>query len=307
MLRLGRRRTVSAIPSHGRQLSLREPRRHGYGAGIRCGSLRDSGMPGQAPAYDETCYPDPMRSFALFIIACGLSSCGDSEGTPSADSSSTDPATTDPAATSSSTADPGTTSLTTNDSTTASDSSTASDSTPTSSSSSSSSSDDTAGSVELEGSVYSLIEYAPDGGELYELDPMSRRDAFLMRFDFERSVVQMAACVESSDDTPFTSLCRINPDDTRWDCQCYGYAIVGDELALAEFEPGGTPPTAEFGVGLPEADLDPARTGFELTPMPAGVWGSDGESTRYLLELRSDDLFDQVFDDPDGRPGCEPC
>jgi hypothetical protein len=52
--------------------------------------------------------------------------------------------------------------------------------------------------------------------------------------------------------------------------------------------------------------MDQAGT-YTFRSLPAGVFGSNGESSRFIFQTRSPLLFDQVFEDPEGRPSCEPC
>lgn len=175
-----------------------------------------------------------------------------------------------------------------------------------SSSSSDEGADDTVGEVPLDAGTYSLVQYALDGGSLVAINETARRDAFLVHVDAEAGVLQTAMCAQSALDTPASSPCRLDPQNTEWYCQCYGYAVSGDTLALAVFEPGAEPPSVEVGTGLPEADLDPAPGGVSLTAWPPGIWGSDGTLSTYVLEAVADTVFDEVHNDP-LRPPCSPC
>jgi hypothetical protein len=174
--------------------------------------------------------------------------------------------------------------------------------------------------------TWSVIRYDLEGnGQQRDIDVMSRRDAFMLYFDASERVVQSAACVETDLDTVANSLCLINPDDTHWSCRCFAYDFVRDEQLWREFNAGDMPPDVKLsdmddadagdsGGGGGDGDtlvkvseLEGVSSTFNFRPLPEGVFGSNGENTRFVMQKRADSQFDRVFDDPDGRPGCEPC
>lgn len=63
--------------------------------------------------------------------------------------------------------------------------------------------------------------------------------------------------------------------------------LIGDEVLLTEF------PTI-------------ANT-FLFTPLPKDIFGSDGTTSRYMMQQKATKVFDQVLDDPQERISCEPC
>lgn len=183
--------------------------------------------------------------------------------------------------------------------------------------------------------VWSVIIYDLEGnGEQRDVDVMSRRDAFMLSFDASEKVVQTAACIESDSDTVADSLCHINPDDTRWSCRCFAYDFVREEQLWREFNAGDVPPDVKLsevddppasdsgsgsgggggdgggGTGdtlVMVSEIEGVNSTFNFRPLPDGVFGSNGESSRFVMQKRADSQFDPVFDDPKGRPGCEPC
>jgi len=181
-----------------------------------------------------------------------------------------------------------------------------------------------------EDGVWSVVNYDLTGsGDLKEIDTMNRRDAFMLHFDATEQVVTTASCVEDATDTPASSTCLLTPTTTEWLCQCFGYDFVRDEMLWREFDAGDIPPDVSLadlddpGGGMASgtdggggdgddtlislAEIPDVSSTYNFRPLPEGVFGSDGESSRYIFEARAASLFDRVFDDPDGRPGCEPC
>ena len=93
------------------------------------------------------------------------------------------------------------------------------------------------------------------------------------------------------------------------------------ELKVIETDPGVRGDTATGGSGGGEtAAVDPAadtiiqlaeipgvQGEYEFAPLPVGVFGSDGLVSRFRFQQRAPSLFEQVFEDPDGRAPCQPC
>lgn len=182
-----------------------------------------------------------------------------------------------------------------------------------------------------EAGVWSVITYDLEGnGGQADVDVMTRRDSFLLQFDNTARVVTTAACIETDADTVADSLCLINPDDTHWSCRCFGYAFERDQQLWREFNAGDTPPvvmltdegeagdagtsTADGGGGGGDGDtivqvseIEDVNSTFNFRPLPEGVFGSNGISSRFVMQKRADSQFDKVYEDPNGRPPCTPC
>lgn len=176
-----------------------------------------------------------------------------------------------------------------------------------------------------EAGVWSVITYDLEGnGEQADVDVMTRRDSFLLHFDNAARVVTTAACVETDADTVADSLCLINPDDTHWSCRCFGYAFEEDQQLWREFNAGDTPPVvkisdSENGAGttggggegtgdtiVQVSEIMDVNSTFNFRPLPEDVFGSNGISSRFVMQKRADSLFDKVYEDPE-RPTCTPC
>ena len=190
---------------------------------------------------------------------------------------------------------------------------------------------------------YSLKNFDFDGSGLSEIEPNNREDAFLMRLYAEEQVAQVAMCAESEEEDPTNSPCRTLATGTSWFCECFSYAYEEDQMLWRRFSAGMTPPMVEFaedsasagasasasatdtdtdggGGGGGTAGIDPAadtlitlaesagiKGQYVFAPLPIGVFGSDGVSSQYVFQQLAPSLFDQVFEDPDGRPGCQRC
>jgi hypothetical protein len=186
--------------------------------------------------------------------------------------------------------------------------------------------------------AWSVVQY--DIGEgLEDIMQMSRQDAFMLSFDTTNSVMTTAACGnEMSGYLPSDSSCRLSPQTTDWQCSCYAYAFQEDVMQMTPFDAGSTPPEVEFDPDLipgqsGEGGVDESGTGggesggmpagpltvirvtaipersdtYDFAPLPAGVFGGNGANHHFIVEARSNAIFGEVYDDPDGRPGCEPC
>lgn len=188
-----------------------------------------------------------------------------------------------------------------------------------------------------EDGVWSVIRYDLEGtGELRDIDNNNRRDAFMLSYDSAERVVTAAACIERDTDTAADSPCDLTPDTTRWACRCFAYDFVREEMLWREFNAGDIPPTVRLseaddppasadsgsgsgggsggGGGGGEGDtlvnvaeiMDIAST-YNYRPLPDGLFGSNGETSRFVLQKRAGSVFDRVYDDPEGRATCEPC
>ncbi len=183
-----------------------------------------------------------------------------------------------------------------------------------------------------EGGVWSLINYDLEGsGDINEVDTMNRRDAFMLQFDDVENVVTAASCVDDSnlEATPANSGCRLSPSTTRWVCRCFGYDFVREQMLFREFNPGDMPPdvsieggddppadeagesggtaTGEDDTAVFVSEVPDINSTFNFRPLPDGLFGSNGMTSRYILQTRAASIFQEAFEDPDGREVCEPC
>lgn len=177
--------------------------------------------------------------------------------------------------------------------------------------------------------VWSVIRYDIEGsGDLKDIDTMNRRDAFMLSFDSAERIVTAAACIGDPSEDPSSSSCLLTPSETDWECQCYAYDYVGDEMLWHEFQAGDIPPevslanvddapsedeSGDGGGGAGEDQTIVNLTGIEdvastynFLPLPNGLFGSNGASSRYTFQARATSVFDPVYND-EIRETCEPC
>ena len=190
-----------------------------------------------------------------------------------------------------------------------------------------------------EDGVFELKRFALGGSGLEEVSSQKAK-TFFLKFDKEAKVVQSAMCSDDDIDDPTNSECT-SITDSMWICQCFGYAFEEDQMAWQAFEAGGTVPIVKVGQEEVEEDPaagdtdtdggsgggeaggdEPAPAGgihqftvaesageaatFDFTPLPAGVFGSDGLTSKFVFQKKAPSLFDPVLDNPD-RPVCAPC
>jgi hypothetical protein len=189
--------------------------------------------------------------------------------------------------------------------------------------------DDPPGKVVEEDGVWSLLRY--DSGEgVMQLDQDSQKDAFLLKFESGPNVVTAAACgMETTDNEPGTSVCKQHPTITGWACRCFGYAYEEDRMQWREFMAGDPPPNFAFDESMADGGGDegtsaagsggggggdsyitiaqiPNSDKYNFQPLPEGVFGSDGQASRYEMVKRATSQFDN-FVYTDEQFACTPC
>lgn len=195
-----------------------------------------------------------------------------------------------------------------------------------------------------EDGVWSLVQYDLGDG-LNEINPNSRKDAFLLKFNRHKKVVSAAACTseETNNVTPDDSPCKQTPEQTEWQCRCFSYAFQEEVMQWQEFPPGtAMPPKVTFDPNLSNAgqmtaggesgggsgseggsgggdgggvvtvittsELPDRADTYDFRPLPAMLFGSDGSTSHYIFEQRAVTLFDDAYEDMEGRKAyCEPC
>jgi len=188
-----------------------------------------------------------------------------------------------------------------------------------------------------EDGVFELRRFALEGSGLEEVSG-NRAKTFFLKFDEAAGVVQTAMCSNDDIDDPTNSECT-GFTDSLWMCQCFGYGFEEDQMAWQGFEAGGTVPIVK--VGQEEVEEDPIEgdtdtdggsgggddepapeaggihqftvaesageaATFDFTPLPAGVFGSDGLVSKFVFQKKAGSLFAPVLEN-DERPVCLPC
>ena len=174
--------------------------------------------------------------------------------------------------------------------------------------------------------VWSLQRYDTGDG-VQTLNPSTQKDAFLLKFEPGPKVVTAAACgmALGVDDVPRESICRQNPSSTGWFCRCFAYAYEEDLMQWREFTAGEPPPSVDFEpptaaeggggdstgggggdsyITLSVIDATPSKD-YAFVPLPMGVFGSDGATSRYEFIQRAGMIFEGSPDD-DNAPATDP-
>jgi len=79
----------------------------------------------------------------------------------------------------------------------------------------------------------------------------------------------------------------------------------GDEGAAETGDPDDAP-RADGALQITVSERAEVGATFDFSPLPAGVFGSDGVSSRFTFQKKAASVFDVVLEDPD-RPTCQPC
>ncbi len=199
--------------------------------------------------------------------------------------------------------------------------------------------DDGPGKLFDEDGVWELTQFALEGSGIESVSN-TRSANFFLKFDNANRVVQTAMCANRENADPTNSECR-GFTDAQWNCQCFGYDFEGDQMAWQQFDAGGEIPVVQVGRAAADDEApaetdgetdgagaeddgaaEPAPEGsvheftvaevngvgstYDLTPLPAGVFGSDGSVSRFIFQAKAPSQFDQVLEN-DEVPVCQPC
>lgn len=186
--------------------------------------------------------------------------------------------------------------------------------------------------------TWSVISYDLEGsGQLTDINNDRRRDAFMLSFDPVAKVVTSAACIEPDNNniTPANSPCTVSASTTEWECRCFGYDFVREQMLWREFNVGDLPPEVTIGgdnepmegggadsgtggggsggpaasgedVFINVAEIEDVASTFNFRPLPLDLFGSNGESSRYIMQARAPSVFTLALEDTE-RPTCMPC
>jgi hypothetical protein len=188
--------------------------------------------------------------------------------------------------------------------------------------------DEPPGKLFDEEGVWSMLSYDLGEGQT-DIKADSRRDAFLMHFQPEESVVTAATCGMEGADDPRDSVCRLSEEMTGWTCRCFGYAFEESTMQWREFMAGDPPPRFSFepqGAGDGGGGGDTSGTAgagpgddtyvqvqkigesgatILFQPLPLDLFGSDGMLNRFEFVERAASTMAEVYEDP--QFACTPC
>lgn len=154
--------------------------------------------------------------------------------------------------------------------------------------------------------VWALQQYALDGGPHVDI-AKNRKNRFLLRFKPKDGVVAAAACHEENTAVDVNGSNCTNAALSSWSCWCFAYTHDGNTMLWQEFEPGDLPPPV--GAGAHEVFISevPDTSFYEFSPLPVGLFNSDGEVSRYIFEKKADVLWTMTDINQDGVNDLDSC
>jgi hypothetical protein len=155
-----------------------------------------------------------------------------------------------------------------------------------------------------ENGVWALTEYSlVTGDPSVPIDDDVRGNAFLLRFSSEHNIVAAASCASEggTNEGVGSSTCKINPSDAEWVCRCYAYSFEGSLMSMQYFAPGEMPPVlsdtdGDEGENDPSdavevAEVEGAPNSFTYFGLPAGLFDSDGDTSRHILTRKAETVW----------------
>ena len=140
-----------------------------------------------------------------------------------------------------------------------------------------------------EDGTWSLFQYDYEGKGLAPFDNAARVDQFLLHFNMEAGVVAAASCLDSMDRTDLANtLCDLN----KFQCRCFEYTYEKSAMSWTEVEPKGGTVADPKTTGISLEDYPDFNSTYLFTPLPEGLFNSDGTSSRYLFQPRGNSLFE---------------
>lgn len=129
-------------------------------------------------------------------------------------------------------------------------------------------------------------------------------------YAFQEDIMQM---IEFSPGSPPPEV-EFNPDllpgaNSGSAGESGGGETAGEGTAGGGEESGGGETGGAMGVTtvVRIAAIPDTQDTYDFAPLPIGVFGGNGANDHFVFEIRSNTLFNQAYDDPDGRATCEPC
>lgn len=165
--------------------------------------------------------------------------------------------------------------------------------------------------------VWALEQYSLDGGPYTDI-AQNRKNKFLLRFKPDDGVVAAAVCHEENTEVDVNGSNCTNAALAEWTCQCFSYTYDNSRMLWQEFAPGDTPPPVGSGDGETDGGgggatevLLAAPKGttstYEFGPLPAGLFNSDGQASKYIFQIKADSVWTTTDIDMDGVADLEAC
>lgn len=154
-------------------------------------------------------------------------------------------------------------------------------------------------------SLFALEDGDPIGGFGSSL----RQDKYMIFYDKDAKIVAAAACNDSMGEQGLkTSQCDLPKEQGGYYCRCFNYEFDETLMTWTEFVPEGqptppapseedkmngvVPPDAGVRIALEEYSPDTYNDTYRYTPLPFGVFDSNGTTSQYIFQARSEASFD---------------
>ncbi|MCY1055267.1 hypothetical protein [Nannocystis sp. SCPEA4] len=154
-------------------------------------------------------------------------------------------------------------------------------------------------------SLFALEDGDPIGGFGSSL----RQDKYMIFYDKDAKIVATAACNDSMGEQGLkTSQCDLPKEQGGYYCRCFNYEFDETLMTWTEFVPKGqptppapseedvmngvVPPDAGVRIALEEYSPDTYNDTYRYTPLPFGVFDSNGTTSQFIFQARSVASFD---------------
>lgn len=143
-----------------------------------------------------------------------------------------------------------------------------------------------------EDGTWALLLYDIDGRGLEEFSASSRVDQFMVHFKTNEEetggIAAAASCIDSMGRTDLTqTLCDVD----KFECRCFDYTFEGSAMTFTDRAPKGGEVTDPKTTAVEVAEYEGYSSTYRFEPLPEGLFNSDGEISRYVLQARGNALF----------------
>ncbi|MDC0717169.1 hypothetical protein [Nannocystis bainbridge] len=147
-----------------------------------------------------------------------------------------------------------------------------------------------------------------DGDPISDFGSGLRQEKYMIFYDKDAKVVATAACSDSMGEQGVkASQCDLSGEQ-GYACRCFNYEFDETRMTWTEFVPKGQPKPPEPGeediangavppdqgvrIQLEEYSPDTYNDTWRYTPLPFGVFDSNGVTSQYVFQGRSEASFD---------------
>lgn len=143
--------------------------------------------------------------------------------------------------------------------------------------------------TDVENGAWTVAAYDLEGDGTYSFKEQSCKTAAIVRFVSD-DVLYVARNKSLSSITDETCVST----EPEWFCTCFAYSYKSDTQTWVEFDAGATPPTvtenAGNGTTITLSEDPDISDRYIFSPLPEGIFSSDGESSSYILARKAETL-----------------